>query len=88
MSFSDSDLVLTASSTMSRNYRVGIGLAQNKSLETICDELGEVAEGVGTAKALKKIATQKDIYLPIANEVYQILEGKDPRASLKDLLSH
>lgn len=81
------DLVLTASSTMSRNYRVGIGLAQKKSLETICSELGEVAEGVGTAKALYKIASEKNIYLPIAHEVYQILEGKDPLHSLKDLLS-
>jgi len=39
------DLILTASSTMSRNFRVGLGLAQKKSLDTICDELGEVAEG-------------------------------------------
>ena len=81
------DLFLTANSTLSRNYRVGLGLAAGKSLETILKELGEVAEGVATAKALHRIAANEDLYLPIANEVYRILEGKDPRASLKDLLS-
>ena len=40
------DLFLTANSTMSRNFRVGLGLAKNKSLKDILDELGEVAEGV------------------------------------------
>ena len=82
------DLFLTANSKLSRNYRVGLGLASGKSLETILEELGEVAEGVGTVKALHRISETNDIYLPIATEVYEILGGKDPRESLKDLLSH
>jgi len=81
------DLFLTASSPMSRNFRVGLGLAQNKTLSKILEELGEVAEGVATTEALMKIAKQKDIYLPIASEVQALLKGKEPRASLKDLLS-
>ena len=81
------DLFLTASSTMSRNFRVGLGLAEGKSKEKIVEELGEVAEGIGTAYALHVIAKEKKIYLPIATEVYKILEGKDPKESLKDLLS-
>jgi glycerol-3-phosphate dehydrogenase (NAD(P)+) len=81
------DLFLTASSTMSRNFRVGLGLAQRKSKEQILLELGEVAEGVGTSYALHVIAKEKKIYLPIATEVYNILEGKDPQESLKDLLN-
>jgi len=81
------DLFLTASSTLSRNYRVGLGLAKGKSMGEILEELGEVAEGVPTAKALHKIATDKDIYLPIAAEVYAMIEeGKDPLHSVKDLL--
>ncbi|MBD3791055.1 MAG: NAD(P)H-dependent glycerol-3-phosphate dehydrogenase [Campylobacterales bacterium] len=81
------DLFLTASSTLSRNYRVGVGLAQGKKIEDILAELGEVAEGVPTAKALYLLAKQKDIYLPIAKEVYAMVEeGKDPRQSVKDLL--
>jgi len=82
------DLFLTASSTLSRNYRVGLGLAKGKSMNKILEELGEVAEGVPTAKALHKIATDKNIYLPIAAEVYAMIEeGKDPLQSVKDLLS-
>ena len=80
------DLFLTASSSMSRNYRVGLGLATGKTKEAVCEEIGEVSEGIGTAYALHEIATQKSIYLPIAHEVYAILEGKPPQQSLKDLL--
>lgn len=82
------DLFLTASSTLSRNYRVGLGIAQGKSMDEILEELGEVAEGVPTAKAIYKIAKEKEIYLPIAQEVYAMIEeGKDPMESVRDLLS-
>ena len=82
------DLFLTASSTMSRNFRVGLGLAANKSLEEILKELGEVAEGVKTADAIYKLSIQHQIYTPIAKEVKLILDGKNPKDSLKDLLKH
>ena len=82
------DLFLTANSTMSRNYRVGLGLAAGKGLKEILAELGEVAEGVGTARALHKISQENDLYLPIANEVFEILEGKPVTKSLEDLLKH
>ena len=81
------DLFLTASSTMSRNFRVGLGIAKGKSQEEILVELGEVAEGIGTTYALHRIATDKDLYLPIAKEVYNMLEGKDPYVSLKNFLA-
>jgi len=80
------DLFLTASSTMSRNFRVGLGLAKGDSQEEILKELGEVAEGIGTSYALNKIMSDEELYLPIATEVYKILEGKDPSHSLRDLL--
>lgn len=80
------DLFLTASSSMSRNYRVGLGLAQGKSKDQVCAEIGEVSEGIGTAYALHEIAAERGIYLPIAAEVYAILEGKSPQQSLKDLI--
>ncbi|WP_072679446.1 NAD(P)H-dependent glycerol-3-phosphate dehydrogenase [Arcobacter sp. LA11] len=80
------DLFLTASSTLSRNYRVGLGLAEGKTLDTILEELGEVAEGVKTAEAIDKLSSKHGIYTPIANEVKLVLEGKNPLDSLKDLL--
>ena len=81
------DLFLTASSQLSRNYRVGLGLSKGKSLDEILDELGEVAEGIPTTTALFNIAKQEDIYLPIANEVYNMLNGKNPLESVQDLLN-
>ena len=81
------DLFLTASSTMSRNFRVGLGLAEAKTQDEIILELGEVAEGIGTTYALNEISLQKSLYLPIAKEVYLMLEGKNPNDSLRDLLS-
>ena len=82
------DLFLTANSTMSRNFRVGLGLAENKSLKDILDELGEVAEGVKTASAIDKLSKEHRIYTPIAQEVKLILDGKNPKDSLKDLLKN
>lgn len=82
------DLFLTASSTLSRNYRVGLGLAEGKPIDNILQELGEVAEGVPTSIALHRIAQKEDLYLPIADEVYNMIErDKSPIESVSDLLS-
>ena len=81
------DLFLTASSALSRNYRVGAGLAAGKKIEQILAELGETAEGVDTAYAIEKISREKGIYSPIVNEVAAMLRGKEAQASLRDLLS-
>ena len=81
------DLFLTASSEMSRNFRVGLGIAKGKTQAQILDDLGEVAEGIGTSYALHELSKTKELYLPIAKEVYEMLEGKNPQASLRDLLS-
>ncbi|MDX9742388.1 MAG: NAD(P)H-dependent glycerol-3-phosphate dehydrogenase [Arcobacteraceae bacterium] len=80
------DLFLTASSVLSRNYRVGLGLAQNKPIATILEELGEVAEGVKTSEAIYNLSLKLGIYTPIAKEVKLILDGKNPKESLRDLL--
>jgi len=81
------DLFLTASSNKSRNFRVGLGISEGKSQEDILEELGEVAEGIGTTYALNEVSTKKDLYLPIAKQVYEMLEGKNPKESLRDLLT-
>ncbi len=80
------DLFLTASSPLSRNYRVGFALASGKKLDEILKDLGEVAEGVRTAKAITSLSEKYKIYTPIATEVQNIISGKNPKDSLKDLL--
>ncbi|MDR2635466.1 MAG: NAD(P)H-dependent glycerol-3-phosphate dehydrogenase [Campylobacteraceae bacterium] len=81
------DLFLTASSVLSRNYRVGAALAKGSKLDEILHDLGEVAEGVLTSRAINKISKERNIYTPIAREVSMIIDGKSPLESLKDLLA-
>jgi len=80
------DLFLTASSNLSRNYRVGYALAHEKKLDEILEELGEVAEGVFTTQAIDELSKKHDIYTPIASEVLKVLNGKAVKESLRDLL--
>lgn len=70
------DLLATCSSVLSRNYRVGYGLAHGKSLEQILDELGSTAEGVNTTNVLVKLANRESIPVPISRQVYRLLHGK------------
>ena len=80
------DPFLTANSPLSRNYRVGLMLAEGKNINDILNSLGEVAEGVQTVKAIMEI--KKDLYTPIADEVYKIIyERKKVLNALKTLLS-
>ena len=80
------DLFLTASSTLSRNYRVGLALMQNKNLKDILEELGEVAEGVKTAFAIEKLARTNGIYTPIVSEIVSIFKGKNISEAIQNLL--
>jgi glycerol-3-phosphate dehydrogenase (NAD(P)+) len=70
------DLIATCDSPLSRNYQVGYGLAQGKSLEQILEKLEGTAEGVNTTEVLVKLANQKTIAVPIARQVYRLLKGK------------
>ncbi len=82
------DLVLTATGDLSRNRRVGLGLARGKKLEQVLKELGEVAEGVKTAPVALALASKYNVEMPITREVNAILfEGKDPVSSVKDLMT-
>lgn len=80
------DLFLTATSILSRNYRVGLKLAQNQKLDSILAELNEVAEGVKTAYAIERLAKMKGIYTPIVNEVVAIFKGKSVQEATQNLL--
>jgi glycerol-3-phosphate dehydrogenase (NAD(P)+) len=81
------DLVLTCTSPTSRNYTVGLKLGQGQKLDQILKELGEVAEGVNTARAVKDLAAREGVELPIAEAVYRLLfQGTDPRDEVSALM--
>ena len=82
------DLMLTCTGDLSRNRRVGLGLAQGKSLETVVAELGHVAEGVRCAAAVRTLALQQQIDMPITHAVAELLfDGVTPQAMVGRLLA-
>ena len=67
------DLIATCSSPFSRNYTVGSLLGQGKKIDDILSELGSVAEGVKTTKALCELAKKLNIEVPMAQAMYEAL---------------
>jgi glycerol-3-phosphate dehydrogenase (NAD(P)+) len=81
------DLVLTCCGDLSRNRRVGLGLGEGKGLNTILEEMGQVAEGVRTARSARDLAIKEAIEMPISSEIYSILyEDKPAKQVVTDLM--
>ncbi len=81
------DLLATCNSALSRNYQVGYGLAQGKSLSDVLESLQGTAEGINTTQVLVRLASQQRIALPISHQVDQLLQGKiTPQAALEALM--
>jgi glycerol-3-phosphate dehydrogenase (NAD(P)+) len=82
------DLILTCTGDLSRNRQVGLGLAQGKPLDVIIGELGHVAEGVRCAQAVRTLAAQCRVEMPIADAVASVLfDGVAPPDMLARLLA-
>jgi len=82
------DLILTCTGNLSRNRKVGLALAEGKSLATIIQELGHVAEGVRCAQAVKALALELNIEMPITEAVAGVLfENVATRDMIERLLS-
>ena len=81
------DLVLTCTGDLSRNRRVGLALGQGKTLDQILGELGQVAEGVMTARSAYNLGRKTGVDMPITEAVYaMIYESKPVPEALRDLL--
>lgn len=70
------DLVLTATGDLSRNRRVGLLLAQGKTLQQAVESLGHVAEGVYCARTVVVRAASLGVEMPISRAVVDLLDGK------------
>lgn len=82
------DLVLTCTGNLSRNRFVGEELGKGRTLAEITAELSEVAEGINTARAVKKLADRAGLEMPITNEVNAVLyDGKPARDAVSELMS-
>jgi glycerol-3-phosphate dehydrogenase (NAD(P)+) len=81
------DLVLTCTGALSRNRTVGFRLGRGETLGTILDDMTAVAEGVKTASAVHELARRHGVEMPIAEQVYGIVEeGKSPSEALQALM--
>ncbi len=81
------DLVLTCTDNLSRNRRMGLALASGKTVAEAQEEIGQVVEGVLAAEAVKEVADELKIEMPICQQVYRILyEGASPREAVGALM--
>ena len=82
------DLILTCTGDLSRNRRVGLGIAAGKSLQSISAELGHVAEGVQCVQAMRQLAKTYQVDMPIVDAVARVLfENEAPHKMVQSLLA-
>jgi len=81
------DLVLTCTDDQSRNRRMGLALAAGRSVDDTAAEIGQVVEGVKAAAAVRTVAHQFGVDMPICEQVYSILyEELPPSAAVAALM--
>lgn len=81
------DLVATCMSPHSRNRHVGEQLGRGRSLDAIISEMNMVAEGVRTSQALREIAAEHAVEMPITEHVAKVVhEGMDVQDMASALL--
>ncbi|MCG8436179.1 MAG: NAD(P)-dependent glycerol-3-phosphate dehydrogenase [Gammaproteobacteria bacterium] len=72
------DLVLTCTDDQSRNRRMGLLLAEGKSPREAQDIIEQVVEGVRVARAVRDIARQNKVEMPIVDQVCRVLYDSVP----------
>src|SRR5690349_1278878 len=77
------DLVLTCSSTSSRNFSLGKAIGEGRDVRDLMTDRRTVAEGAHTAPVLNRIAIERDIDMPLVGAVSEVLEG---RVNIDELL--
>lgn len=81
------DLVLTCSSTSSRNFSLGKALGQGENPTTLMSDRRTVAEGAHTAPVLVALAERHGVAMPIAEAVCRLLEGEPAKTMASELLA-
>lgn len=82
------DLFLTCTSTLSRNYTVGLRLGRGESIEEISRSMRSVAEGVETSQSAMELSLKLGVEMPITEQVYQVIyQGKSPKEAARDLMN-
>ncbi len=81
------DLVLTCAGDLSRNRKVGIQIAQGKSVQEITQGTRMVAEGIRNTRSVYMLARSLGAEMPIVEQMYKVIhEGKKPAEAVRDLM--
>lgn len=81
------DLVLTCTDNQSRNRRTGLALGEGKDLKTTIREIGQVVEGVTTAREIHSLSQKMNVEMPISEQVYKVLyENLPPSEAVRALM--
>jgi len=82
------DLVLTCTDNQSRNRRFGLAFAAGLPAAEAQREIGQVVEGYGAALAVRQVAGQHHIEMPICQMVYRMLyENLAPQQAVKEVMN-
>ncbi len=81
------DLIVTCTSTHSRNHNCGYLLGQGKTLAEAKEEIKQVVEGVNCARAALKLAERNHVSMPIVEQINKVLfEDKPTALAMQELL--
>ncbi|MEB3276112.1 MAG: NAD(P)H-dependent glycerol-3-phosphate dehydrogenase [Cyanobacteriota bacterium] len=81
------DLLATANSRLSRNYRFGLLLAEGLSAPEAQAQIAATVEGASTAVAAQALARQRGWHLPICEQVLALIDGQvEPRQAVRALM--
>lgn len=81
------DLIVTCTSTHSRNYTLGYKIGKGKTVDEALSEMNMVAEGFYTTESVYHLAKKKNIDMPITSALYGVLFENVPlEKSLKLLM--
>ncbi len=82
------DLVLTCTDDQSRNRRFGLALAKGNNCKLALAEIGQVVEGIQTAREVVRLAEKMNVEMPITQQIYRVLyEGVNPRDAVQELFA-
>ena len=81
------DLLATCISPQSRNRHVGVELGKGRTIDEVIESMHMVAEGVKTSSVVMELARERDVEMPIAEQVYAVInEGRSAAEAYRGLL--
>ena len=82
------DLVATCTSPLSRNFQLGLRVAQGDTLDEAMEQLGKLAEGVNTLEVIREKSQELGVHMPLVDGLFRVLfEGANISEIFSDLMT-